>query len=167
MKHAYRALAVLAFLALAGCGGGPSNPPPIVATETSTSVPTPATIVATEISTSVPTPAPQVTAGPAVAITAAEAYSKFQQGAFFLDVRSQSEWDQVHIAGSVLIPLEQLQTRIAEVPGSKDVVVVCYGGVLSRRGVGVLQQAGFTQVSYVRGGLDAWMQGGYPIERAP
>ncbi len=152
MKHARQALTVLVFLALAGCGGGPGNAPPIVATETRSSP---------------PTPPPGFTAGPPVGITAAEAYSKYQQDAFFLDVRSQSEWDQFHIAGSVLIPLEDLQTRVDEVPGSKDVVVVCYGGVISQRGAAILQQAGFTRVSYVRGGLDAWMQGGYPIERAP
>ncbi len=49
-------------------------------------------------------------------ITAAQAYAKYQQGAFFLDVRDQDEWDQVHIAGSTLIPLNQLQDRLTELP---------------------------------------------------
>jgi uncharacterized membrane protein len=33
-------------------------------------------------------------------ISAGQAYQKYQQGAFFLDVRSQAEWDQAHIAKS-------------------------------------------------------------------
>jgi rhodanese-related sulfurtransferase len=152
MKHAYHAIAVVVFLALAGCSGGPGNPP---------------AVVATEIRPSASTLPPGATAAPPVVITPAEAYSKWQQGAFFVDVRSQIEWDGMHVPGSVLIPLAELQTRVDEVPGSKDVVVVCYGGVLSRKGAGLLQQAGFTRVSYVRGGLGAWTDAGYPVDRAP
>jgi hypothetical protein len=46
-----------------------------------------------------------------IEITPAQAYAKFQQGVFILDVRSQEEWDQFHIAGSTLIPLDQLPRK--------------------------------------------------------
>ena len=49
-------------------------------------------------------------------ISVALAYQKYQQGAFFLDVRSQEEWDQIHIASSTLIPLDELQNRLSELP---------------------------------------------------
>ncbi len=180
MKYACHAPAVLVMLALAGCGGGPGNAPsivatevlnsppaPIVATETPSSPPTSAPVVAIQTYSPPPTPQPGFTASPPVAITPAEAYSKYQQGAFFVDVRSQPEYDRFHIERSVLIPLQDLPTRLNEVPANKDVVVVCYGGVISRTGAGILLQAGFTRVSYVRGGLDAWMQAGNPIYKAP
>jgi rhodanese-related sulfurtransferase len=105
-------------------------------------------------------------ATPSVEIIPAQAYAKFQQGAFFLDVRSQAEWDQFHIAGSTLIPLDQLQNRLSEIPKDKDIVVVCLSGHRSQSGTAILQQAGFTHVSCLSGGLQAWMDANYPIEKA-
>jgi rhodanese-related sulfurtransferase len=98
-------------------------------------------------------------------ISPAEAYLKFQQGAFFLDVRSQGEWNQFHIKGSTLVPLDQLPNRLSEVPKDKDVVVVCLSGHRSQSGTAILQQAGFTHVFCLNGGLQAWMDANYPIER--
>jgi rhodanese-related sulfurtransferase len=96
-------------------------------------------------------------------ITPAQAYEKFQQGAFFLDVRSQEEWAQFHISGSTLIPLDQLQNRLSELPRDKDIVVVCLSGHRSQSGVSILQQVGFKLVSCLSGGLQAWTASGYPV----
>jgi rhodanese-related sulfurtransferase len=98
-----------------------------------------------------------------VEISPAQAYAKFQQGAFFLDVRSQEEWNQFHIAGSTLIPLDQLQNRLSELPKDKDIVVVCLSGHRSLSGTAILQQAGFTRISCLSGGLTAWKAAGYPL----
>lgn len=64
-------------------------------------------------------------------ISADQAYQKYQEEAFFLDVRSQAEWHQAHIAKSKLIPLEELQARLDELPKDQDIVVVCKTGVRS------------------------------------
>lgn len=101
---------------------------------------------------------------PSVEITPAQAYAKYQQGAFFLDVRSQEEWDQFHIKGSTLIPLDQLPNRLSEVPKDKDVVVVCLSGHRSQSGTTILQQAGYTNVFCLSGGLTAWKAAGYLLE---
>ncbi len=101
---------------------------------------------------------------PSVEITPAQANTKFQQGAFFLDVRSQAEWEQFHIAGSTLIPLDQLQNRLGELPKDQDIVVVCLSGHRAQSGVTILQQAGFKKITYLSGGLQAWISAGYPIE---
>ena len=99
-------------------------------------------------------------------ISVAQAYAKHQQGAFFLDVRSQEEWNQVHIAKSILIPLGELQGRMSELPRNQDVVVVCASGVRSKEGVTILRQAGFSRASCMSGGLQAWEAAGYPLERS-
>jgi rhodanese-related sulfurtransferase len=101
-----------------------------------------------------------------LAISPAEGYAKLEHGSFILDVRTQPEWNQFHIKGSTLIPVEQLATRLNELPKNQDIMVVCLTGVRSQRGAAILQQAGFPHVSYVRGGLQAWMAAGYPVERA-
>jgi rhodanese-related sulfurtransferase len=101
---------------------------------------------------------------PQAEISPSQAYQKYQQGAYFLDVRSQAEWDQVHIARSTLIPLDELQTRLSEVPKNQDVVVVCLSGKRSKEGMTILQQAGFSRAACMTGGLTAWKADGYPLE---
>ncbi len=100
-----------------------------------------------------------------VEITPAQAYARYQQGSFFLDVRSQDEWDQFHVKGSTLIPLEELPDRLSELPRDKDIVVVCRSGHRSQSGTAILQKAGFTHVSSLSGGLNAWIDANYPIEQ--
>jgi phage shock protein E len=102
---------------------------------------------------------------PSVEITPAQAYTKFQQGAFFLDVRSQEEWDQYHIKGSTLIPLDELQSRLDELPRNNEIVMVCLSGHRSLNGTTVLQKAGFTRVFCLSGGLQAWIDANYPVEK--
>ena len=97
-------------------------------------------------------------------ISADQAYQQYQQGAFFLDVRSTDEWNAFHVPGSTLIPLEQLAGRLDEVPRDRQVILVCHSGSRSRSGRDILLNAGFTQVANVTGGLTAWSKAGYPIE---
>jgi rhodanese-related sulfurtransferase len=97
-------------------------------------------------------------------ISVAQAYQKYQQGAFFLDVRSQEEWDQVHISHSTLIPLDELQNRLSELPNDHDIVVVCLSGHRSEEGVTILRNAGFSRASCMTDGLTAWKAAGYPLE---
>ncbi|HSD85832.1 MAG TPA: rhodanese-like domain-containing protein, partial [Anaerolineae bacterium] len=78
-------------------------------------------------------------------ISVAEAVAKRDAGAFVLDVRQPEEWNEGHIPGAKLIPLDQLEQRVNEVPRDKDVVVVCQSGGRSKQGCALLRQAGYTQ----------------------
>lgn len=96
-------------------------------------------------------------------ISAAEAFGKYQAGALFLDVRTEVEWNQSHIANSVLIPLDELPDRLAELPGDRDIVVVCRSGTRSKEGAAILRNAGFTRITCLSGGLQSWVAAGYPL----
>jgi rhodanese-related sulfurtransferase len=102
---------------------------------------------------------------PSVEISPAQAYAKYQQGALFLDVRSQEEYNQFHVKGSRLIPLNELQNRLNELSKDKDIIVVCLSGHRSQSGTTILQKAGFPHVSCLNGGLRAWMDANYPVEK--
>ncbi len=88
-------------------------------------------------------------------ITAPAAYQKYQAGALVVDVRTHDEWNQGHIAKSILIPLDELPNRLGELPKDRDIVVVCHSGVRAKEGASVLVNAGFTRVSCLSGGLQA------------
>jgi rhodanese-related sulfurtransferase len=93
-----------------------------------------------------------------------QAYQKFEQGAFLLDVRTQEEWDEYHVPGTTLIPLDQLAGRVSELPKDKEIVVVCRSGNRSQQGRDILRQAGFESATSMAGGLSAWRTAGYPVE---
>jgi phage shock protein E len=95
-------------------------------------------------------------------ISVAEAAAKRDAGAFVLDVRTPQEWEEYHVAGSTLIPLDELQSRISEVPRDQEVVVVCHSGNRSAKARDLLRQAGLAQVTSMAGGLTEWKAQGYP-----
>ena len=129
--------------------------------------------------TAVPTMAPTVvpTAAPVVStsstaplpdeIAVVEAAAKREAGDFILDVRTQEEWNEYHIPGSTLIPLDQLEARLSEVPRDKEVVVVCRSGNRSKPGRDALKAAGYTQVTSMAGGLNGWKAAGLPTVAGP
>jgi rhodanese-related sulfurtransferase len=102
---------------------------------------------------------------PPIEISAAQAYDKYQQGALFLDVRSQEEWSQARIPNSLSLPLDVLTNHLDELTRDRDIVVVCSLGLRSKEGVTILRGAGFPRASCMSGGLQAWQAAGYPLER--
>ncbi|MGC8781911.1 MAG: rhodanese-like domain-containing protein, partial [Anaerolineae bacterium] len=56
-------------------------------------------------------------------VSVAEAARLRASGAFILDVRTVGEWNEYHVPGSTLIPLDQLGNRLAEVPRDREIVV--------------------------------------------
>jgi rhodanese-related sulfurtransferase len=97
-------------------------------------------------------------------ISVKDAYTMYQSGAFVLDVRTQEEWNEAHIPKTTLIPLDQLPTRIHEVPNDRPIVVVCRSGNRSQQGRDILIKAGFEAVTSMSGGITEWRSSGYPLE---
>jgi glyoxylase-like metal-dependent hydrolase (beta-lactamase superfamily II)/rhodanese-related sulfurtransferase len=83
-----------------------------------------------------------------------------------LDVRTAGEFDGQlgHIAGSQLIPLDDLRARISEVPTDKPVVVVCQTGRRSAMGSLILRKAGVARSANLAGGMVGWRELGLPTE---
>jgi hydroxyacylglutathione hydrolase len=73
-----------------------------------------------------------------------------------LDVRNPPEWATRHIAGSLNVPLNHLQRRIAEIPRNRRIVVHCAGGYRSSIAASILHQYGITNLIEMAGGLAAW-----------
>ncbi len=96
-------------------------------------------------------------------ISVAQTVQAQGNGAFILDVREPSEWQQFHIAGATLIPLGELQSRLSEVPKDVEVVVMCRTGHRSAEGRDILKAAGFDNVTSMAGGITEWQAEGYPV----
>ncbi len=97
-------------------------------------------------------------------ISVDEAFEMYEAGDYLLDVRTQEEWDEYHIPGTTLIPLDELANRVDEVPRDQNIVVVCRSGNRSQAGRDILLDAGFTAVTSMDGGVSTWQASGYPVE---
>jgi rhodanese-related sulfurtransferase/glyoxylase-like metal-dependent hydrolase (beta-lactamase superfamily II) len=80
-----------------------------------------------------------------------------------LDIRNPREWATKHIDGSVNIPLNHLQERIAEIPRDRRLAVHCAGGYRSSIAASILQQYGITNLIEMAGGLAAWEAAKLPV----
>ena len=73
-----------------------------------------------------------------------------------LDVREPYEFDIARIENSILIPLDQLQTRMNELDVQQEIIVICHHGIRSQQASNYLLYKGFTKVLNLAGGIDAW-----------
>jgi rhodanese-related sulfurtransferase len=95
-----------------------------------------------------------------------EAYQMYEEGTFVLDVRTPEEWEEYHAPDTTLIPLDELASRVNELPKDQPIVVICRSGNRSQTGRDILLQAGFNATS-TTGGLNAWRDSGYPVVSGP
>jgi len=95
-----------------------------------------------------------------------EAYQMYQEGTFVLDVRTPEEWNEFHAPNTTLIPLDELASRVNELPKDQPIVVVCRSGNRSQTGRDILLNAGFDATS-MNGGLNEWRASGHPVVSGP
>jgi rhodanese-related sulfurtransferase len=87
-----------------------------------------------------------------------------QEPLHLIDVRSAGEYAAGHIAGSINVPIDQLRSRLPELPldPARPVVAICFSAHRSPPAVRVLRRAGFDAVQ-LRGGLMAWQRRKLPM----
>lgn len=73
-----------------------------------------------------------------------------------LDVREQWEYQTAHIEGSLLVPMNSVPARLAELDPAADTVVICHHGGRSMQVAAFLERNGFAKVFNLSGGVDAW-----------
>ena len=96
---------------------------------------------------------------PVEEITPMELKGLIDQGAgvLLLDVRERYEHEFSRLAGSTLIPLGELESRMGELSRDNPIVVYCHVGARSARAAKLLSSRGF-RVKNLRGGITAWAQ---------
>lgn len=85
-----------------------------------------------------------------------------------LDVRTAEDYvgEQGHVNGSVLIPLEELKSRVSEIERfqEKTVMTICRTDRRSAKAAQILAKNGFADVHVVKLGMTAWNEKQYPVE---
>lgn len=73
-----------------------------------------------------------------------------------LDVRETSEYEGGHIEGAVNAPLSSLDANQLSYPKDEPIYVICRSGNRSAQAASRLQDAGYTEIYDVSGGMMAW-----------
>lgn len=84
-----------------------------------------------------------------------------------IDVREPEEYRQGHLPAAINIPRGLLEFRISGEPALQDcarpLVVYCKTSGRAALAASVLQQMGFSDVTSIAGGYDAWAAAGLPV----
>jgi rhodanese-related sulfurtransferase len=106
-------------------------------------------------------PAAKPTSSAPPVITGQKAKALVSSGALLIDVRSPGEFNQGHIDGARLLPVQELSARVDEVKTwaqgdlKKPLVVYCRSGQRSAQAARMLRRAGFADV-FDLGGIGNW-----------
>lgn len=76
-------------------------------------------------------------------------------GASLLDCRYDMEYEESHIPGAILVPLDQLRENISQLDPAAKYVVYCRSGRRSQAAVFLLRERGINAVS-LKGGIRDW-----------
>ena len=80
--------------------------------------------------------------------------------ALLLDVREPWEVSTARVLPDgfdvVLIPMNQIPARLAELPRDRPIACLCHHGARSLHVAAFLEHHGFEQVANITGGIDAW-----------
>ena len=111
---------------------------------------------------------PTISIGLKKVITTKDLFERFNSNnpPLILDIRSTKEFNAAvgHIPNSKSIPIMELKSNFEDLQSSKDkeIITICPGGGMSLIAVDLLEEAGFTDVKSLHGGLDLWIEKGYP-----
>jgi rhodanese-related sulfurtransferase len=87
----------------------------------------------------------------------------------FVDVREDNEFAVDHARGARHMGRGVLERDIENIIPEKDapIVLYCGGGFRSALAADNLQKMGYTNVISMDGGMRAWREAGFPVERGP
>lgn len=84
-----------------------------------------------------------------------------------IDVRTPGEFETVHIHGAYNVPLDLLREHRDEIRAHLDehVVLVCQSGHRATHAEDALRAAGLGNVHILDGGMNAWQENGFAVNR--
>jgi len=88
-------------------------------------------------------------------------------GLLVLDIRTPEEFQEGHIAGAKHVDYygDGFEQKLQELEKDRPVLVHCASGGRSAQTRDLMRSLGFKKVYHFGGGMNAWKDAGYPIER--
>lgn len=90
-----------------------------------------------------------------------------QADALILDVRTPTEFEEVHVDGAILQPLTELDAHHVKqlVADKRACLIMCRSGGRARQAAEKLAAAGLSNLQVIAGGMQSWENEGLPVVR--
>lgn len=96
-----------------------------------------------------------------------EAYKQILSGrqTQIIDVREDAEYNAMHVADSVSLPLATIKQNHGLISKDGQVYLLCQSGRRAHSAAQELAQIGYNDIVVIKGGLNAWEKGGLPVKK--
>jgi rhodanese-related sulfurtransferase len=102
------------------------------------------------------------TVTPRYKVGVGELSQEISSGTTVVDVRTTSEFRAGHIPGSLNVPMDEIESRLEDVPKGRPVVLVCASGNRAEITRGLLAGR-LGETVCLEGGFEAWERAGLPV----
>jgi rhodanese-related sulfurtransferase len=101
-----------------------------------------------------------------VSLNATEFNNRLDDQSLLLDVRTPEEFANGYISGAVNLNFNaaDFEGRLDSLDKSGDYMLYCAKGVRSDKAADRMKELGFTSISTLEGGLEAWAAAGLPLQ---
>lgn len=84
-----------------------------------------------------------------------------------VDVRTPGEFETAHVAGSINLPLDQVDAHLGRIVSDAGgrMLLMCQTGGRATQACTKLVNAGLSGATVINGGMNAWITAGGPVER--
>ena len=95
---------------------------------------------------------------------AARMLEREKEGTVIVDVRRDDEWVTGHVKGAIHISVDDLQSRMDELPRDKTLLFICVSGMRAGRGCEIAATMGYSseRLYNVEDGTPTWIERNHP-----
>ncbi len=94
-----------------------------------------------------------------------ELKNRLDDNIFILDVRDIHKWKNAHIPSAQHIYVGHIREKMNKVPKDRPVIIYCDSGFKTSIAASVLKKNGYDNVKNMLGGIMAWNNARYPLEK--
>ena len=89
-----------------------------------------------------------------------------RDAAVFVDIRDENAYQGSHLPGAINLPMAHIDKRQDRLKRFRDrkIIVYCDNGQRTLKAIQALEALGWSDVSQLRGGIDAWREASLPTE---
>lgn len=86
-----------------------------------------------------------------------------------LDVRTLEEYEEIHLEGALLLPVQELSEEtltsigLGEDAKDREIILYCRSGARSQTAYNIMKSLGYTNIKSVAGGMVHWQEDQYPL----
>jgi len=94
---------------------------------------------------------------------------KNNENIILLDVRTPEEYEEIHIKGALLLPVQEMSQQslssigLGEDSKNKEIILYCHSGARSKTAYDIMTSLGYTNIKSSAGGMVHWEEDNYPF----